>query len=70
MTTPTPEQVAEHWGFGWHLWHLPLQDWETGIIQTHEGWRSEERSATEEECDMWRILERMTPAPAPEKEGE
>lgn len=45
------QAVAAHYGFAFYIF------W--GIRCEYRGWKSEERPATEEEEEMWRLLDSM-----------
>ena len=48
------QRCAEHFGLGFHI------D-EFGFVETHRGWKSEVRRATDEESAMWQVLLDLTP---------
>jgi len=48
-----PVRVADYYGLTFHI--------EFGQVIEHRGWKSEERPATDEEREMWVILDRLAP---------
>lgn len=43
------KEIAEHYGLSFHI--------ANGTLETHAGYKSEERGATEEELALWRLVE-------------